>query len=435
MCVRRGVNVNLNRRTISFGTLALATLALGALIGCGCGPKAPEGPEGSDNTTPPTNTETLRGRPAPEKDGPKIEGDVIKIGLVASQNGDLIPWGTDCINGSQLAVDQINAAGGIDGKRVQLLIEDSNSSPEGGKSAAEKLASQGVVGILGEVASGITQLMAQVSYDNGLPHIAVGATKTTITDYGSNVFRVCYTDDFQGPVMAKFAYETLGLRNVAIMTDVKLPYSEYLTKTFKEYFIKLGGTIVAEASYESKQTTFTAQLSNIKSKSPGGIFLSGYFNEVGPIVRQAGQSGLTGVKYFGGDGWDSSEIIESGGDAIVGGFFCNHYNEHEKRAEVQDFLAAWKKKYNGKMPGTTMGALGYDAAALMMDAIKRASTKDARGIIAALEETTNFKGVSGSITLKGMGGNPAKPALVVEVTKTGFVPRKSFEYSEIYGSN
>jgi branched-chain amino acid transport system substrate-binding protein len=273
--------------------------------------------------------------------------------------------------------------------------------------------------------------MAQVSYDKGLPHIAVGATKTTITDYGTNVFRVCYTDDFQGPVMAKFAYETLGLRNVAIMTDEKLPYSQYLTKTFKEYFTKLGGTIVAEASYESKQTTFTAQLSNLKSKNPEGIFLSGYFNEVGPIVRQAAQAGLTNVKYFGGDGWDSSEIIRSGGDAIVGGFFCNHYNENEDRAEVKNFLAEWTKKYNDK-PGTTMGALGYDAAALMMDAIKRASTKDAKGIIAAIEDTSNFPGVSGTITLKGMAGNPAKPALVVEVTKSGFVPRKSFQYNEIY---
>lgn len=425
--------MKLQNRFSSLATTVFAVVSMAVLFGCNSKPPADNG--GNGGTDPGPGAEVTRGRPDPLVNGPAITGDVIKIGLVASQNGDLRPWGDDNIKGSQLAVDLINAAGGIDGKKVQLLIEDSNSSPEGGKSAAEKLASQGVVGILGEVASGITQLMAQVTYDNGLPHIAVGATKTTITDWGSNVFRVCYTDDFQGPVMAKFAYETLGLRNVAIMTDVKLPYSEYLSKTFKDYFVKLGGNIVTEASYESKSTTFTAQLSNIKSKNPEGIFLSGYFNEVGPIVRQAAQAGLTNVKYFGGDGWDSSQLIESGGDAIVGGFFCNHYNEKEDRKEVQDFLAAWKAKYNGSMPGTTMGALGYDAAALMMDAIKRATTKDGPGIIAAIEATENFRGVSGNITLKGMGGNPAKPALVVEVTKTGFIPRKTFEYSEIYGSN
>ena len=171
---------------------------------------------------------------------------------------------------------------------------------------------------------------------------------------------------------------------------------------------------------------------NLKSKNPEGIFLSGYFNEVGPIVRQAAQSGLTGVKYFGGDGWDSSELISGGGDAIVGGFFCNHYNENEDRAEVKDFLAAWTAQFGGK-PGTTMGALGYDAAALMIDAIKRAETKDGPGIIAAIENTVGFKGVSGTITLKGMAGNPAKPALVVRVTKTGFVPAKTVLYEEIYG--
>ena len=292
--------------------------------------------------------------------------------------------------------------------------------------------SQGIVGMLGEVSSGITQPMSQVSYDAGIPQIAVGATKTTITDYGSNIFRVCYTDDFQGPVMAKFAYETLGLHNVAIMTDEKQPYSQYLSRTFKDYYTKLGGTIVAEESYESGQTTFTGQISNIKAKNPEGIFLSGYFNEVGPIVKQAGQLGLKNVKYFGGDGWDSTEIIKSGFPTIVGAYFCNHYNSHETRPEVQDFLMAWLKKYPNP-PGTTMGALGYDAAALMIDAVKRAKTKDAHGLIDAIEETTNFKGVSGSITLKGMKGNPAKPALVVKVTAKDFVPAKTFQYEEIYG--
>lgn len=418
-----------------------ATLAF-AGIACNGG-SAPETDNNATTTTeetkpveapaPAGNETAMRGRPAPTSAGPTIEGNIIKIGLVASQNGDLRPWGDDCIKGAKLAVDLVNAKGGIDGKQVQLLVEDSASTPEGGKSAAEKLMGEGIVGLLGEVSSGITQPMTQVAYDNGVPQIAVGATKTTITDYGNNIFRVCYTDDFQGPVMAKFAYETLGLRNVAIMTDVKQPYSEYLTKTFKDFFTKLGGTIVAEESYESKQTTFTAQLSNLKAKNPEGVFLSGYFNEVGPIVRQAAQAGLKNVKYFGGDGWDSAELLTGGGDAILGGFFCNHYSDKESRPEVVNFLSAWKQRYKS-VPGTTMGALGYDAAALMMDAIKRATTKDAAGIISALEATEKFVGVSGSITLKGMMGNPAKPALVVEVTKNGFAPRKQFEYEEIYGA-
>ena len=141
--------------------------------------------------------------------------------------------------------------------------------------------------------------------------------------------------------------------------------------------------------------------------------------------------GFEGVKYFGGDGWDSQELIESGGAAIIGGFFCNHYNEHEDRPIVKEFLDAWVAEH-GEKPGTTMGALGYDAAALMMDAIRRAVTKDGPGIIAALEDTVDFEGVSGSITLKGMGGNPAKQALIVEVTKDGFVPATAIQYKDIF---
>ncbi len=400
------------KRLFSLVATSVAVLSLAAIIGC-----SSKGPEGTTNggTDPAAN----------------LKEPAVKIGLVASQNGELIPWGTDCINGAQLAIDEANAAGGIDGYKIQLVIEDSASKPEQGKTATEKLVQAGVVGVLGEVSSGITQPMSQVTSEQNLPHIAVGATKTTITDIGPNVFRVCYTDDFQGPVMAKFAYEALGLKKMAIMTDEKQPYSQYLSQTFKDYFVKLGGEIVAEESYESKQTTFTAQLTSIKSKSPQGIFLSGYFTEVGPIVRQAGQLGIKDVEYLGGDGWDSTEIISSGGDAIIGGYFCNHYNEKEDRPKVKTFLEAWNKKY-GKAPGTTMGALGYDAAALMIDAIKRAGKTDKQAVIDALEETTDFDGVSGKITLKGSGGNPKKQALVVEVGKEGFTAVKAYQFDEVY---
>jgi branched-chain amino acid transport system substrate-binding protein len=403
--------VKLENRFNSFFAASLAALSLAFMVGC----NAPKTPEGDTDGEP----------------GTTLTGDPVNIGLVASQNGDLVPWGVDCINGAQLAIDEANAAGGFNGRPFKLIIQDSASTPEGGKSATEKLVQEGVVGILGEVASGITQPMSQVTSANNIPHIAVGATKTTITDIGPNVFRVCYTDDFQGPVMAKFAYEGLGLKTVAIMTDEKQPYSQYLSQMFKEYYTKLGGKIVAEESYESKQTTFTAQLTRIKAKSPQGVFLSGYFNEVGPIVRQAATLGISNVKYFGGDGWDSQELISSGGDAIVGGYFCNHYNEHEDRPKVKSFLEAWNKKY-GKAPGTTMGALGYDAAALMIDAIKRANSTDKQPVIDAIENTVDFNGVSGTITLKGMGGNPKKPALIVEVTKDGFNAVKTYQYEEIY---
>ncbi|MBS1722093.1 MAG: ABC transporter substrate-binding protein [Armatimonadetes bacterium] len=419
-----------------------AALALGIIGASGCQDNsAAGGTTGTAGTTGATAGGTTAGttgtqpnaspRPTPQKDGATI-GDPIKIGLVASQNGDLKPWGDDNIKGSQLAVDEVNAAGGINGHQVKLRIEDSNSTPETGKSAAQKLISDGVVGLLGEVASGITQQMEIVAFDAGVPLVAIGATRTDIATLGSNFFRVCYTDDLQGPVMAKFAYDYLHLKSMAIMTDNKQPYSVGLSESFRKAFEEMGGKIVDEQKYQSKETQFSSYISNLKSKNPDGVFLSGYFTEVGPIASQMRTAGVT-VPLLGGDGWDSSELITSGGDAIVGNYFCNHYNNEETRPEVQKFLADWKAKYGG-VPGTTMGALGYDGAKLMMDAIKR--TMDAKGtkskdLIAALEDTVDFPGVSGKITLKGHSGNPPKRALVVKVTKTGQSFVKAYEPDEV----
>ncbi len=364
-------------------------------------------------------------------------GDEILLGLVASQNGDLKPWGDDSVRGAQLAVDQANLAGGIDGKKIRLVIQDSNSDATQGKSAAEKLASDGVVTLLGEVASSITEVMADVAVEKGLPLIAVGATKTTITTKGDNIFRVCYTDDLQGPVMAKFAYDDLGLRNVAIITDNKQAYSKYLSETFRKHFESLGGKIVGEEFYESGAVNFAGQVTKLAQASPEGVFLSGYFNEVGPLAKAIRGAGMTDAKLLGGDGWDSREILQSGGDAIVGGYFCNHYNSQEDRPEVKDFLAKFNDAY-GAEPGTTMGALAFDAAALAIDAMKRLAAEgkeiNRENMTAAIGSTMDFKGVSGSITLEGMGGNPPKRALIVELTREGQVPAKSYEAAEVLGS-
>lgn len=426
------MNILRNRNGSLFAYLAAATVLLGT-VGCSksgdstsggettattatAGPNATGGPSGST-------------RPSPTAKGNEATGDTIKIGLVASLNGELKPWGDDCEKGARLAVEEFNAAGGVNGKKIELMIADSASKPEQGKSAAEKLISDGVLAIIGEVASGITLQMANSAFDKGIPIVAVGATKTTITDIGTNVFRVCYTDDLQGPVMAKFAYEELGLRNVAIMTDKAQPYSTGLSDSFRAYFEKLGGKIVDEQFYESKQTQFGPQLTNLKAKNPDGLFLSGYFTEVGPIARQAAEAQLK-VKLLGGDGWDSTELNTSGGAAIVGGYFCNHYNNEEDRPEVKAFLDKWKAKYGG-LPATTMGALGYDATLLVCEALKRSTALTSEALIAAIEDTVDFPGVSGAITLKGMNGNPPKRALVVEVTSTGQVAKKAYEADSV----
>ncbi|MBN9504358.1 MAG: hypothetical protein BGO01_11970 [Armatimonadetes bacterium 55-13] len=412
-------------------SLVLAALAgvLVGLVGCNGGSETPANTNASgpstDNGGSPTSTSA---RSMPTAAGNTATGDTIKIGLVASLSGDLRPWGADCENGAKLAVEEFNAAGGVNGKKVDLMVQDSQSAPEKGKTAAEKLISDGALGLVGEVASGITAQIGQSAYEKGVPVVAVGATRTDITDIGANIFRVCYTDDFQGPVMAKFAYEELGLRNIAIMTDIKQPYSVGLSASFKSYFEKLGGKVVDEQKYESQQTQFSSQLTAIKDKTPDGLFLSGYFNEVGPIIRQANEMGIKGP-YLGGDGWDSREIITNAGEAIKNGYFCNHYNNDEDRPAVKDFLAAWQAKYKS-LPATTMGALGYDAMKVTLEGLKNAKELNSKSLIEAIENTENLHGVSGDITLKGRNGNPPKRALVVGLDPVAMkqVFKKAYEY-------
>lgn len=401
---------------------------LAGLAGCSGDKAATTGP--TDGTTP-TGGTALIGRDLPTAEGNAAEGDTIKIGLIASLNGEQQPWGQDSKNGAQLAVDEANAAGGVNGKKIELVIEDTGSKPEGGKSATEKLVNQDkVLCVLGEVASGITLPAAQVCQDAGVPLIAIGATRIDVTQQGGAIFRVCYTDDFQGAAMAKYAYEDLKLRRMAVMTDRKLPYSTGLSDVFMAAFKKMGGEIVDEEKYESGNLDFKGQLQRIKEKNPDGMFCSGYFTEVGPIARQRESIDLK-VPMLGGDGWDSKDLIDSGGEGIVGGYFANHYHKSEQRPEVQNFVKNFKAKF-GTDAGTAMAALSYDAAGVCIDALKRAKAPNSKDLITAVAATKDYKGVSGSITL-GPDGNARKPTLVLQVEKDGFKPVKSIDWFDFKG--
>jgi branched-chain amino acid transport system substrate-binding protein len=386
--------------------IALGLVVSGILVGCG--------DNGGSNTTGASGNNVATAEPD-TWDGT----EAIKIGCVTSISGDNKPWGTDQLEGCKLALNEFNKAGGLDGKKVGMIEGDTASKPDQAKLAAEKVLGQGVIGIVGEVSSGNTIQIAKSAKDKGVPVVAVGATKTTLTDEGPHVFRVCYTDAFQGPVMATFAFEKLHLKKMAILTDNALPYSQGLSESFRAKYTALGGTIVADEKYESGGKglpDYQGVLTNIAKQNPEGLFLSGYFTEVGPITKQARANGIKAT-FLGGDGWDSDTILTSAGDAIIGGFFCNHYNNLDTSPEVQGFLTKWKAKHGGAEPSTTMGALGYDAMTVALDALKRAKSKDSKGLLDAIEETSGFKGVSGEISLKGNHGNPPKKAIVVEVTK------------------
>lgn len=423
-----------------------ASVIAGAII-AGCTPPAPADNSATGGTsttgtsaTGGTTGDTTSNRPAPKGGPVAVKGNEIILGLVVSRGGDLRPWGVDCENGANLAMSELQG-GKIGEYTVKLMIQDSNSNPNEGKSAAGKLVNDGASVLIGEVSSGITATMAEVSVETGVPIVAVGATKTDLSQKVNNFFRVCYNDAFQGAVMANFAYFDLGKRKIALVTDKSQPYSTGLSDSFRAVFTKLGGEIVDEQFYMSKDTQFNAIITNLKSSNPDGLFLSGYFNEVGPLARQLRDAGIK-APLMGGDGWDSAELISSGGDAIVGGFFSNHYNAEEDRPVVKSFLDAFQAKYNAP-PATTMGALGYDATKLVLAALERAietsksenKPLDTLMITNAIENTVDFNGVSGVITLKGQNGDPSKSALVVEVRETGFKFAKSFKPEDIKGVN
>jgi branched-chain amino acid transport system substrate-binding protein len=228
---------------------------------------------------------------------------------------------------------------------------------------------------------------------------------------GDYIFRVCFIDPFQGYVMAKFASSTLKLTRVAILRDIKNDYSVGLADVFTENFQGMGGRIVGDQSYSEGDTDFSAQLTRLKSSNPQAIFVPGYYTEVGLIARQAKQLGLN-VPLLGGDGWDSPKLIEIGGEALNGSYFSNHYSVDDPKPEIQRFVTSYRDKY-GETPDALAG-LGYDAAMLLFDAIKRANSTDPKAIRDALAQTQNFSAISGTITLDE-NRNPVKPATVLQV--------------------
>ena len=344
--------------------------------------------------------------------GSAFAQETIKIGEFGSLTGDNASFGTSQNNGVQMAVEEINAAGGVLGKKIDLTVEDNMTKQGETTTIARKLISQDhVVAIIGEVASSKTLEAAPIAQAAKIPLIATAATNPKVTQTGDYVFRVCFTDDFQAVVIARFVLEKLKQKNIAFMTDVKQDYSVGLTKIAKDYLAKNGGNIVKEQSYSSGDKDFRAQLTDLKSANPDVIIITGYYPEASLIAKQARQFGIKAT-LVGGDGWDGSSLIPVGGKAIEGAFFSNHFSTEDKSPLVQDFVKKYKQKYNA-VPDA-FAALGYDATKLLADAIKRAGSTDPDKIRAAIQDTEGFPGVSGKITI-GKDRNAVKSAVILTI--------------------
>jgi branched-chain amino acid transport system substrate-binding protein len=347
-------------------------------------------------------------------DGEK--GGTIKIGANLELSGGVASYGQSAKEGIVLAIEEINKKG-INGKKLELVTVDNKSDAAEATNGALKLATQDkVVAMIGAATSTNTLAQVQIAQDNKIPLITPTATNATITNKDGKVndfvFRTCFIDPFQGTVAANFASNDLKVKSAAVLIDSSSDYSKGLAASFKKNFEANGGKIVKEEAYVAKDTDFRATLTNIKSAKPEYIFVPGFYEEVGLIIKQARELGLN-VPIMGGDGWDSPKLVEiAGANTLNNTFITNHYSSGDSDKKVQDFVAAFKAKYDGKSPDA-FTALGYDTVYFLADAIKRAGSSDSNKIQKALAETDGLELVSGKVKLD-KNHDPIKAAVILE---------------------
>ena len=341
----------------------------------------------------------------------KDENSVV-IGHYGSMTGSEATYGQSTDNGIRLAIEEINASGGINGKPVKLITyDDKGDAREAGLAVTRLVDSDRVTAVLGEVASSLSLAGAPVCQTAGVPMVSPSSTNPDVTAVGDKIFRVCFIDPFQGLVCAKFARDNLKLDKAAVLFDQSQAYSTGLKDEFIKAFESLGGTISEQQAYNKGDQDFTPQLNKIRGSNPDVIFVPGYYTDVGNIALQARKLGIK-VPLLGGDGWDSSKLTEIGGKAIEGCYYSNHYSQQDPSPRVQEFIKKYQEKYGAKPDG--LAALGYDAAMLLFDAMKRSPSLNGTDLAAALASTTDFDGVTGMITINGRR-DAVKPAVMLEI--------------------
>lgn len=382
-----------------FGSLFLAsTLLAGVLAGCG-----------SDDSNDSSSGSS---------GGGSTSGETIKIGGNLELSGAVASYGSSINDGAKLAIEEINAAGGIGGKQIEYIPVDNKSDNAEAATAAIRLAEQEkVVAMIAPATSGNTVATVQVAAQYKVPIVTASGTAETVTvDEKGNVneyaFRTCFIDPFQGIVAANFATEELKAKKVAIYADSSSDYAKGLAKSFKEQVEANGGEVVIEEAYVADDVDFKSTLTNIKGKNPDFVFIPGYYEEVGLIVKQAREIGIT-APLMGADGWDSPTLVElAGGDALNNTFITNHYSSGDPDQKIQDFVKAFSDKYSSQP--NAFHALGYDTVYYLKDAIERAGDEvTGETIQKALAETKDLSLITGTFTVDEKH-NPVKSATVLE---------------------
>ncbi|MPL66512.1 Leu/Ile/Val-binding protein [bioreactor metagenome] len=347
----------------------------------------------------------------------------IKIGGISPLTGEAATFGQSTKNGMELAVEEWNAAGGVLGKQVKLIVEDDKGDPAEGAAVFSKLIEQDkVVAIVGGITSRVALAGAPIAQAAKVPMVTPTATNEKVTQVGDYIFRSCFIDPFQGSVMAKFAVQDLGILNAGVIFDLGNDYSKGLAETFSASLTSLGGQVLASEGYPSGATDFKAQLTKIVQAKPEAVYIPAYYNDVGLIAKQIRELGYEG-KLLGCDGWDSSELVNIGGTAVDGGFFTNHYSKDDTRPVVQDIVRKYSAKYGA--PPDALAVLAYDGMNILLDAVKRAGKTNNEAIRDALK-TADLACVGGQIRYDE-NRNPVKSVVIIEMKDGQQVYRATVE--------
>lgn len=338
--------------------------------------------------------------------------DSLKIGAMGPLTGPVAVYGVSATNGTKLAIEEINANGGILGKQVDLNLLDEKGEPTEAVNAYNKLVDWGMVALLGDVTSKTTVAVAEVAKNDQLPMITATGTQLNITEGKPNVFRVCFTDPYQGEVLAHVTKDKFGAKKVAVMVNNSSDYSDGIAKAYLEELKKLGVEVVSVEGYSDNDKDFKSQLTKIASKNPDLLFVPDYYEQDGLIAMQAREVGIKS-QILGADGWDgvSKTLDASSYPAIEDVYFSTHYSTEDSSEKVQNFLKAYRDKY--KEEPSAFSALSYDAAYLLKAAIEKAGSTDKEAVQKALKGI-EFEGVTGKLTYDE-NNNPIKGITLVKI--------------------
>lgn len=340
------------------------------------------------------------------------KSDVMKVGGLGPLTGPLAIYGVSSTNGSKLAMEEINKNGGILGKQVEYLVLDEKGDSTEAVTAYNRLVDEGVVALIGDITSKPSLAVAEVAAQDNLPMITPTGTQFNITEAGSNVFRVCFTDPYQGVILANFAKNNLNAKTVAVVVNNSSDYSDGVAKAFMEQAEKLGLKVVAKEGYSDGDKDFRAQLTKILPTNPDVLVVPDYYEQVALITVQAREVGLKST-FIGPDGWDgvSKTLDSSAYGAIENAYFTNHYSLQDTSPKVQNFLKAYREAYNEDP--SAFSALSYDAAYMLKAAMEKAGSTDKQAVVDALK-TLEYDGVTGHLTFDEKN-NPVKAVTVLKI--------------------